>query len=107
MLLFITFFLTSLLLTILLIKTTRWLDERRSRQGETKVDQMVGEEMKWGERREVVEWRVIGGREADMGAGSRLKRQARGNLAVSNGGDASGAIGTKVGKSGNVIKKKK
>lgn len=66
------FFLTSLVLTIILIKSTQVMSRRRG----SKVDQMVGEEMKWAERREVLERKIIW----EGGGGQRLKGRGGGKL---------------------------
>ena len=88
MLLFLTFLGVFSVFTILLIRLTR-LHERR--KGTAKEDQMVGEDMRWAEGREVIEKRIVwddasasggpvgvgGGRV--RGEGSRLgKRQSWG-----------------------------
>ncbi|WVO17713.1 hypothetical protein L204_105411 [Cryptococcus depauperatus] len=56
MLLFVTFFLTFLVCTIIAIKVDKIWSQRT---GGNKEDQVIGDEMKWGERREVVERRVV------------------------------------------------
>ncbi|GFZ49396.1 hypothetical protein JCM24511_07516 [Saitozyma sp. JCM 24511] len=60
MTLFATFFLSSLLVSILLIKCVRIIDSRRG--GNVPVDTMVREDMRWAEGREVLERRVVDGR---------------------------------------------
>ena len=67
-LIFAAFLVVSLVASIILIKAT----QMRSRRQGSKVDQMVGEDMKWQERREVLERRIIyeGG---GSGNGRRLK----------------------------------
>lgn len=72
-LIFLSFLITSLILTIMLIKSTQILSRRRG----SKVDQMVGEDMKWAERREVLEKRIIweSGR---PGAGRDTKKKGMG-----------------------------
>jgi hypothetical protein len=54
-LIFAAFLVVSLFLTIILIKWTQFLSRRRGSKG----DQMVGEDMKWQERREVLERRIV------------------------------------------------
>ena len=54
-LIFAAFLVLSLVASIILIKFT----QIKSRRQGSKVDQMVGEDMKWQERREVLERRII------------------------------------------------
>jgi hypothetical protein len=54
-LIFAAFLVVSLVASMILIKAT----QIRSRRQGSKVDQMVGEDMKWQERREVLERRII------------------------------------------------
>lgn len=56
MLLFATFCAAFFLFTILLIKFTRLSEKRR---GNAKTDQMVGEDMRWAEGREVIEKKIV------------------------------------------------
>jgi hypothetical protein len=58
--LFATFFLSSLLVSILLIKCVRILDSRRG--GDVPEDTMVRDDMRWAEGREVLERKVVDGR---------------------------------------------
>ena len=55
MLIFAAFLVASLVASMILIKAT----QIRSRRQGSKVDQMVGEDMKWQERREVLERRIV------------------------------------------------
>ncbi|OXG24376.1 hypothetical protein C367_03577 [Cryptococcus neoformans Ze90-1] len=56
MLLFLTFFFSFLILTIFAIKLDKCLNRRR---GGGKEDQVIGEEMRWAEGREVLERKII------------------------------------------------
>jgi hypothetical protein len=54
-LIFAAFLIVSLISTIILVKSTHFTSRRQG----SKVDQMVGEDMKWQERREVLERKII------------------------------------------------
>lgn len=66
MLIFAAFLVVSLIASMVLIKTT----QIRSRRQGSKVDQMVGEDMRWQERREVLERKIIW---EGSGGGRKLK----------------------------------
>lgn len=69
MLIFAAFLIVSLVSTIVLVKSTHF----RSRRQGSKVDQMVGEDMKWQERREVLERRIVYEKGGGDGKGRTLK----------------------------------
>jgi hypothetical protein len=73
-LIFAAFLVVSLVASIILIKATH-ISSRR--QG-SKVDQMVGEDMKWQERREVLERKIIYEGTSGGGGGGRRLRAAPG-----------------------------
>lgn len=75
-LLFLSFIITALILTILMIKWTH----RVTRKSGSKGDQMVGEDMKWAERREVLERKIVweSGRSSGNGRGGSGPRLGRG-----------------------------
>ena len=79
MALFGTFCAALLVFTVLLIRLNK-LSERR--RGVSKEDGMVGEDTRWAEGREVVEKRVMRGREGGEGAsrkgGKTLRRHSWG-----------------------------
>ena len=66
MLIFAAFLVVSLIASMILIKTT----QIRSRRQGSKVDQMVGEDVRWQERREVLERKIIW---EGSGGGRKLK----------------------------------
>ena len=56
MLLFATFWASFFVLTVLLVQITKLIDKHR---GVTKTDQMVHEDMRWAEGREVIERKIV------------------------------------------------
>lgn len=69
MLLFITFFFSFLILTIFAIKLDKCLNRRR---GGVKKDQVIREEMRWAEGREILERKIIWQGEDGRSGGSRI-----------------------------------
>ena len=77
MLIFAAFLVVSLVASMILIKAT----QIRSRRQGSKVDQMVGEDMKWQERREVLERRIVW----EGSGGSRKLKSAPGKSKMGPG----------------------
>lgn len=84
MLIFAAFLVVSLVASIILIKAT----QIRSRRQGSKVDQMVGEDMKWQERREVLERKIIG----ESGGGARKLKASPGKSKMGPGWKAVGDV---------------
>nr|KIR85055.1 hypothetical protein I308_04806 [Cryptococcus tetragattii IND107] len=74
MLLFITFFFSFLILTIFAIKLDKCLNRRR---GGGKKDQVIREEMRWAEGREILERKIIW--QGKMGGEGNERREMRGS----------------------------
>jgi hypothetical protein len=80
-LLFLTFFLVFLFLTLGFIRLVRYMDDRRTERGRgKKVDQMVSEEMRWQEGRLVMERKIVrgGGQGYSQGKGGEGGRVDKG-----------------------------
>jgi hypothetical protein len=80
-LIFAAFLVVSLVASMILIK----FSQISSRRQGSKVDQMVGEDMKWQERREVLERKIVydSGR---GGGGGAAQRKLKGAGGVKGGG---------------------
>lgn len=83
-LLFLTFFLVFLFLTLGFIRLVRYMDDRRTERGTgKKVDQMVSEEMRWQEGRLVMERKIIRGGGLGQGLGVGQGKGGMGHVGYS------------------------